>query len=57
MINCPKCGEEINLGKLLNEKRNKKLTKEQRVAIATKASHARKRYQDKVIHTPPIVII
>lgn len=36
-----------NPGKLLNELRNQKLTDEQKSAIATKASHARKSYKNK----------
>lgn len=45
---CPHCGEKLNIGKLMSTIRNKKLTKAQRVAIATKASHSTKNFKKKL---------
>jgi hypothetical protein len=47
MIKCPHCKREINIGKILVEKRNKNMTREKMVSMATKASHSTRKYKEK----------
>jgi hypothetical protein len=47
MIHCPHCKREINMGKILVEKRNKGMTKESMKSMMTKASHSTRKYKEK----------